>query len=125
MDTTLRKPKTQARYEAYLKTPEAKGNCFKREMELYEAGLPSQIVKEYKYFYLMPNEFPYDLMYEQHDLLFCKRLVEKPELMHKEKLELESLELEFEPKDLQIIKNCGVGKSQYGFHLHICKPIRK
>jgi len=72
MVTTLRTPETEARYQEYLKTlPEDYCVFCDEEKMKFDNRVAS-----YKYWFIIPNEFPYDGKYKTSDMLVCKRHVQ-------------------------------------------------
>ena len=114
MDITLRTDKVQKKYMEYLATPKSKECCFCRERDS-----DSIIKRKYKYWLLMHNEYPYDKVYRQHDLLSSKRHVGWGDLTVNEIAEYNIIRDELREKYEQTIENLGAASSQRGhFHIH-------
>jgi len=81
---TLRTPETERKYQEYLKKV-PKDYCFLCNKDL--------LIKEYKYFILVKNKFPYDAHYKiHHDVLATKRhIVLEEEMTVREWMELQRL----------------------------------
>lgn len=107
---TLRTPKTQKKYMDYLSN-DYTGNCIFCAKEL--------LVKEYKYWLLIKNRFPYDKVYTNHLLLAPKRHVaELYEITEAEHQELDKLFDEI-PHN-QVILNKRADRSiPRHFHFHL------
>ena len=71
---SLRIPETQARYDEHKKTPEFNDCPLCRAVP----------VEEFTYWKIIPNEFPYDRVAKQHDMVVLKRHASEEELTDKE-----------------------------------------
>lgn len=107
---TLRTSKTQKEYMSFLQA-NYDGKCIFCARDL--------LVKEYKYWILVKNRFPYDRVYEKHCMLATKRHVEELyELTHDEHMELDTLFDEIEHN--QVILNRRANRSiPRHFHVHL------
>lgn len=122
MDITLRTKETQKRYEDYLKTPQSKECCFCRESRNKKQGRKSEITTSWKYWELMPNEYPYSLVYKDHHLLFSKRHVPYEKLTIEEIVEYEKIMNKLRKEYHQLVENLGDRISQKGhYHVHLCR----
>lgn len=122
MIVSLRTPEMEEKYQAYLKTPEAKECCYCREWRNYVENEPTQITKTWRHWVLMPNEFPYNAIYSVNDMLFPKRHVEFEELTINEVLEFYQIKKELSGQYHKFEENLGARKSQPGHaHYHFCK----
>lgn len=122
MDITLRTKETQKRYEDYLKTNISSMCCFCREIMYSELNEKSEITHKWNHWYLMPNAYPYDVVYKDHHLLFSKRHVSYEELTVKEIKEYEYIMSKLRPGYHQLVENLGDRISQKGhYHVHLCR----
>lgn len=109
---TLRTPKTEAKYQEYLKTV-SPHYCF------FCANKPTRPSSyNFKYFYLIENDYPYDAFYKEHYILSLKRHVMK--LRAEEEVELKQLLKQFDGSFDQAIYNFTGRQSIKGhFHIHL------
>ena len=122
MHITLRREETEAKYQEWLKVPLKQKCCFCRELSYKVAKKKTAIKIEWKYWALMYNQFPYDKVYETHDLLFCKRHVDWGDLTVKEITEYNQIMKELRPLYHQLVENIGSRISQPShYHIHLCK----
>ena len=121
MNVSLRTPEMEEKYQEYLKQPKEVKCCFCREIVFRLANATSAITREWKNWYLMSNDFPYDAVFSRHDLLFPKRHVPHGELTLDEVDELKKILEELSPEYHQLIENLGSRISQPGhWHIHLC-----
>lgn len=88
----LRKPETEKIYQEYLRTKKKDDCFFCKNAPSVTDHIQKRTTKweeEYKYFFLIENEYPYDNIYSTHYLLATKR--HTMSLRPEEKLELEQL----------------------------------
>lgn len=120
MKKSLRKPETEARYQEHLKTlPEDYCVfCDKEKMKFENREA------DYKYWFVIRNEFEYDAQYKDNFMLVCRRHVESmDELTVAEFKEMMELIRDFsEGGDYdQTILNARPRQSMpKHFHWHIC-----
>ena len=107
---TQRTPETQTKYEAFRKTPECAIPFFWDR---------AKIVKEYTYWRIVENDFPYDTMWERHYMLApIRKVTAHRELTEEEKKEfLKIKESEFMAQFDQFLENMGETRTMPG-HLH-------
>lgn len=122
MPVSLRTPEMEDKYQKYLKTDLAKNCCFCRELDKHNSGYSSAVIKEYDCWVIMKNDFPYNMVYSVHNLLFPKRHVDFADLTVKEISEYNRILNEVRKDYHQQLENFGDRQSQKGhFHIHICK----
>jgi len=110
---TLRTYRTEKRYARYRK----KGGTKEANLCLIKP------IKKFKYWILIPNEFPYDLRYKTNHMLTPKRSVaNKKDLTTEELNEYNTVIADYVDKNYDtILENTWRGrtiKSQY--HIHVC-----
>lgn len=112
MPVSLRTKKTEDIYQNYLKTMDKSRCPFCKK---------SKIIKEYKYWIVVPNRFPYDAVAGKHNLLISKRHTGKEEeLLVKEKRELDEIKKEImHGNDYDYIQENVVGRRTVEPHYHI------
>jgi len=64
--------RTLKTYEAYQEYKRAQADKSFKDFSFHED--PSELVKEYEHWIIRKNKFPYDLLFEKHDMLIPKRL---------------------------------------------------
>lgn len=106
---TLRSPETQARYDAVLKEDTGRG--------LHD--VPA--IRRFKYWKIIPNDFPYDLVFKTHDMLLPKRVVkERKQLTLAEVMEYEKIIEYIAPHYDCVLENFGRNRSVVGhYHVHL------
>ena len=107
---TLRTKKTEDIYQKFL--AKRKISCIFCARDLF--------IREFKYWILLQNKFPYDKIASEHYLLATKRHIQEPEEMNKE----ERTELYQLQKDLDynmFILNKQSDRSQQHLHFHLIK----
>lgn len=122
MTISLRTKTTEDKYQSYLQTEEAQGCCFCREFKKECEAIPSSVKRHWKYWALAKNQFPYDAVYQTHDLLFPVRHVDFGDLTVKEVSEYNRIIKELREEYHQVLENFGERQSQKGhYHIHFCK----
>jgi diadenosine tetraphosphate (Ap4A) HIT family hydrolase len=122
MPISLRTKQTEQKYQDYLKTEEAQGCCFCRELKKFDADQESAVILRWQYWAVMRNNFPYDGVYETHDLLFPVRHVDFGDLTVKEVTEYNQIINSLRKTYHQSLENFGERQSQKGhYHIHFCK----
>ncbi len=107
---TLRTPKNQKRYMKYL-DEQYDQSCIFCAKDL--------IVREYKYWILVKNKFPYDKVFKNHNMLATRRHVEELyELTDEEHQELDRLFDEI-PHNQAILNKRADRSIPRHFHLHL------
>lgn len=121
--TFLRSPEMEARYleQRKLRT---------KHPELYPPFSPTEkdALKVFDYWMIIPNDFPYDAVAEQHDMLFTRRPVVfdwdllTPQELH----ELQDLKKSYIADTYDVLyENLPRGRTVPGhFHLHLLKLRR-
>lgn len=109
---TLRTPENEARYQEYLRTV-SPNYCF------FCANNPTKPSPDnFKFFFLIENDYPYDAFYKDHYILALKRHVMK--LKEEEEVELKYLLRQFDGSFDQAIYNFTSRQSIKGhFHIHL------
>ena len=108
--TTLRTEKMQKEYMRYLDA-HYDGKCIFCARDM--------LVKEYEYWVLVKNRFPYDRVYKNHLMLATKRHVEELyELTEEEHAELDKLFDEI-PHNQAILNRRADRSVPRHFHLHL------
>ena len=107
---TLRKPESEAKYQARKRTDEC-------------PLCTAPVVEEWKYWRLIRNDYPYDLVAEKHDLLVLK---EHSDIITRNAwIELNESKyiFEFAPYEYHcVIENLPVRQSVPGhYHLHLLR----
>jgi len=122
MHITLRTPEMETKYQAWLKEPKDHKCCFCREELYWKNKTKTAITHDWKHWHLMRNDFPYDKVFGQHDLLFCKRHVDWSQLTVEEVEEYAEVLKLVKPKYQQLLENIGDRISQPShFHIHLAK----
>jgi hypothetical protein len=106
---TLRTPETEARYREVLKTNTGRAL----------ADIPAH--KEFRFWKIVPNDYPYDAVFSTHDLLLPKRVVkDRLHLRVVEAMELDRILIEQAPWYDCILENTLRKRSVFShFHLHL------
>lgn len=79
-------------------------------------------INEWQHWFLVKNDFPYDMAFSTHHLLFPKREVAEPELNNQEKQELEEIIEELAANyDVRIINYPSKQSVRQHFHIHLLK----
>ena len=111
-------------YQNYLLTPESHCCCFCREIENLKQDRDTEIIKSYKYYYVMENNFPYNAYLSQHHMIFLKRHADVKDMTQEEKDEWWEIYQSYPQEFKQEILNRGESISQKGhFHFHMGVPI--
>jgi len=120
MHITLRKPETEIKYQDWLNSPKDEACCFCREL-----NSPTSIIKRrWEYWALMANDYPYDKVFNQHDLLFSLRHVSWEDLTVKEVEEYNHILKKLKPGYHQLLENVGDRISQKShYHIHLARFI--
>jgi len=111
----LRTKEGYERYEAYKKKGGLEGGCALCEVDS---------VKDFEYWRIIENEFPYDRIAESHDMLVPKRHIKEPEFNEDEKKELLEIKSgEYVSKNYHFIIEAtkGIQSIPAHFHLHLTK----
>ena len=83
-----------------------------------------EIITKYKYWFITPNRYPYDLVYSKSHLLVCRRHVEREEDLFVTELE----EFNKIKRELlkganydQVLENASPRRSiRFHYHIHLC-----
>ena len=86
MSHTLRSKATEDRYEKYKESKPNDGKCVLCEAE---------VVKNFKFWKIIHNDFPYDLIASTHDMILPIRHVKETELTEEERLELLEIKADY------------------------------
>ncbi|OGZ08203.1 MAG: hypothetical protein A3C93_00960 [Candidatus Lloydbacteria bacterium RIFCSPHIGHO2_02_FULL_54_17] len=107
--TSLRKPETAARYEEYRK---------KREPDVCYLCRAASI-KEFTYWRLLPNEYPYDRITKTHHLITLRRHADENALTVPEYNELYDIKLALRNDYDMLFENTLKNKSiREHYHIH-------
>ncbi len=109
---TLRTKETDHKYEQYRRERSTSTDC---------VLCPEPSIIEFKYWRIIENKFPYDLIAETHNMIITKRHTSEDDLNIEEKEEWESLKKEFISDKYQfIVEATKKQKSVPGhFHFHL------
>ena len=108
---TLRTPQTEKKYQEKKQDPATRTRVFNPEAE--------EVLREFNYWFLIPNKFPYDLIAEKHHMLIPKRVFgELGEANEAELAELAEIKRELGPEYHYIIETTSARRS-IGAHLHL------
>ena len=118
----MRTPETEEKYQNYLKTPEAQGCCFCRELRKFDNEQISSVKMKWQYWALMVNDYKYDKIFNEHDMLFPLRHVEWGDLTVKEITEYNQIIGKLRADYHQLMENLGERVSQKGhYHIHLAR----
>ena len=114
----LRTPETAARYEEVKKNTPKTDGC-----RLCSDG---RALQEFKHWYIMPNEFPYDRFFEKSDMLVSKRHTDEEGLNAEEIAEWRELKNTVLSDNYDhIFENLPKQKSiPHHIHYHLVTPYR-
>jgi diadenosine tetraphosphate (Ap4A) HIT family hydrolase len=111
----LRYAASERKYQAYLS--EKRSGC----PFCFTDGLPREVIKKYKFWYVTNNLFPYDLNYSRHDMLVPIRHVNSFWDLDLEELN-EYLEIRKEIPEMgydELLENMPKIRSQKHLHQHL------
>jgi hypothetical protein len=122
MNITMRTPEVEEKYQNYLKTPEASGCPFCRELRKFDNEKISSVKMKWQYWALMANDYPYGKVFGKHDMLFPLRHVEWGDLTVKEITEYNQIIGKLRADYHQLMENLGERQSQKGhWHQHLAR----
>lgn len=109
MSTSLRKPQTLARYEEHLRN--------RKPGECYLCSAAS--LREFRFWRLLPNEYPYDLIAKTHHLITLRRHADENGLTVPEYNELYDIKQALKDDYDMLFENTLKRKSiREHFHIH-------
>lgn len=76
-------------------------------------------VKQFKYWKIMKNKFPYDKVAKVNHILVSKRHVDYKKLAEAEKRELESIKYGYVPKKYEVILEATKKRMSFPDHFHV------
>lgn len=116
---TLRTPETEAKYAQYKKDLGDRLSNFNFDL----TGEENVIVKEFKHWTLIKNNFPYDIIASKHDLLVSKRIFSDfDEMNDSERGELSAVKKELSGSYDFLLENLPSKMTvKKHFHIHFLK----
>lgn len=89
---------------------------------IYDVDKFSCYIKEYQYWHMVSNEFPYDRVAEDHDLLIPKRVfATSQEMNDQERDELEQIKHELQSQYHCVVENLSAKSILDHHHIHFIK----